>query len=68
LGLQGKSLPDRVHREFETYLKCGRLEHGSLRVRCDECHFDRLEPPPRTQTLFAEHSHDRGKGALCQCA
>jgi hypothetical protein len=28
LGLQGKSLPDHVHREFEAYLKCGRLEHG----------------------------------------
>ena len=39
---QGKSLPTHVHREFEAYLKCGRLEHGSLRVRCDKCHFERL--------------------------
>jgi ribosomal protein S27E len=31
-----------VHREFEAYLKCGRLEHGFLRVRCDKCHFERL--------------------------
>ena len=42
LSLQGKSLPDRVHREFKAYLKCGCLEHGFLRVRCDKCHFERL--------------------------
>jgi hypothetical protein len=42
LARQGKSLPDHVHREFEAYLKCGRLEHGFLRVRCDQCHFERL--------------------------
>jgi len=42
LEFQGKSLPTHVHREFEAYLKCGRLEHGFLRVRCDKCHFDRL--------------------------
>ena len=42
LAQQGKSLPDHVHREFEAYLKCGRLEHGFLRVRCDKCHFQRL--------------------------
>jgi ribosomal protein S27E len=42
LAQQGKSLPVHVHREFEAYLKCGRLEHGFLRVRCDKCHFERL--------------------------
>jgi ribosomal protein S27E len=42
LDQQGKSLPDHVHREFEAYLKCGRLAHGFLRVRCDKCHFERL--------------------------
>ena len=42
LAQQGKSLPAHVHREFEAYLKCGRLEHGFLRVRCDTCHFERL--------------------------
>jgi hypothetical protein len=44
LDRQGNSLPDHVHREFEAYLKCGRLEHGFLRVRCDKCHFERLVP------------------------
>jgi ribosomal protein S27E len=42
LGHQGKCLPEHVRREFEDYLKCGRLEHGFLRVRCDKCHFERL--------------------------
>lgn len=33
LAQQGKFLPDHVHRELPAYLKCGRLEHGFLRVR-----------------------------------
>ncbi len=39
---QGRELPRYVQREFEDYLKCGRLEHGFLRVRCDTCHAERL--------------------------
>ena len=35
---QGRPLPDYVQREFEDYLRCGRLEHGFLRVCCDTCH------------------------------
>ncbi len=35
-------LPGYVQREFEDYLKCGRLEHGFLRVRCENCHEERL--------------------------
>jgi hypothetical protein len=27
-----------VRSEFEEYLKCGRLEYGFLRVRCENCH------------------------------
>jgi hypothetical protein len=42
LAQQGKYLPDHVHREFEAYLRCGRVEHGLLRVRCDRCYFERL--------------------------
>ena len=30
----GRALPKYVQEEFEAYLKCGRLEHGFLRVRC----------------------------------
>jgi ribosomal protein S27E len=31
-----------VQQEFEAYLKCGRLEHGFLRVRCESCHAEHL--------------------------
>ena len=39
---QGKSLPSYVVQEFEDYLKCGRLEHGFLRVRCESCQHEKL--------------------------
>jgi ribosomal protein S27E len=38
----GRTLPQFVRREFEEYLKCGRLEHGFLRVRCTDCHAEKL--------------------------
>ena len=42
LSVQGKQLPGYVIREFDDYLKCGRLEHGILRVQCDTCHHEKL--------------------------
>jgi hypothetical protein len=42
LAEQGRSLPAYIEQEFEDYLKCGRLEHGFLRVRCEHCHHERL--------------------------
>jgi len=42
LAAQGNALPGYVEQEFEEYLKCGRLEHGFLRVRCDACHAEHL--------------------------
>jgi hypothetical protein len=33
LAVEGRTLPRYVQREFEEYLKCGRLEYGFLRVR-----------------------------------
>lgn len=39
---QGRTLPKYVQQEFEGYLKCGRLEHGFLRLRCEGCHAERL--------------------------
>jgi ribosomal protein S27E len=38
----GRALPRYVQEEFEAYLKCGRLEHGFLRVRCEDCHAEKL--------------------------
>lgn len=39
---QGHSLPLHVQKEFDEYLKCGRLEHGFLRVQCSTCHHEWL--------------------------
>ena len=38
---QGKTLSSHIKKEFEAYLKCGRLEQGFLRVRCEDCNHDR---------------------------
>lgn len=38
MARDGRPLPDYVQREFDEFLRCGRLEHGFLRVRCDNCH------------------------------
>ena len=42
MARQERPLPDYVQREFEDYLRCGRFEHGFLRVRCDTCHGEHL--------------------------
>jgi len=42
LTSHGKLLPAYVTKEFDEYLKCGRLEHGFLRVRCESCHDEKL--------------------------
>src|SRR5690606_27894951 len=39
---EGKPLPRYVEEEFEAYLKCGRLEEGFLRVRCEGCRAEKL--------------------------
>ncbi len=42
LKAEGRTLPDYVQREFTDFLKCGQLEHGFLRVRCESCHREKL--------------------------
>ncbi|MGB5279143.1 MAG: transposase zinc-binding domain-containing protein, partial [Gammaproteobacteria bacterium] len=42
LAEQGAILPRYLEREFEACLKCGRLEHGFLRVQCNNCHAEHL--------------------------
>ena len=42
LAARDRTLPAYVQREFEDYLTCGRLAHGFLRVRCSDCHAERL--------------------------
>jgi len=41
LASHGKHLPAYVTKEFDEYLKCGILEHGFLRVKCEYCHDER---------------------------
>jgi len=35
-------LPKFVEREFEEYLRCGRLEYGCLKLACEECGHEEL--------------------------
>lgn len=42
LEAEGISLPGFVKTEFEAYLKCGLLEHGFLRVKCNACRHELL--------------------------
>jgi len=39
---QNRPLPKYVQQEFDEYLKCGRLEYGFLRVKCEQCHDEKL--------------------------
>jgi hypothetical protein len=36
------SLTSFVHSEFRSYLRCGLLKHGFLRVKCNDCRFEHL--------------------------
>jgi len=36
------SLPAFVHNEFCSYLRCGLLKHGFLRVKCNDCRCEHL--------------------------
>lgn len=39
---QAGGMPRFVTREFEAYLKCGRLEYGCLRLGCRACGYEQL--------------------------
>jgi Transposase zinc-binding domain len=40
----GVGLPRFIERELRGFLRCGLLVHGFLRVRCEDCAFERLVP------------------------
>jgi hypothetical protein len=42
MAAQGRLLPFHVQQEFFDFLKCGRLEHGFMRVQCAERHHEHL--------------------------
>lgn len=39
---EGRRIPGFVRDEFEAYLRCGRLEHGFVRVKCEEYRHEHL--------------------------
>lgn len=39
-----KPVASYVRHEFTSFLKCGVLAHGFLRLQCTGCHFERLRP------------------------
>jgi len=41
-AMAGRPLPEYIEEEFDAYLKCGRLEEGFLRARCEQCHAEKL--------------------------
>ena len=42
LEAQGQNLSRYIQQEFDDFLQCGRLKYGFLRVRCEDCHHERL--------------------------
>lgn len=54
LAVQGTPLPPYVQTEFEEFLKCGRLEHGFLRVQCERCHHERLVALAARNAVFVQ--------------
>ena len=42
MARQGMPLPAHVTQEFDDFLACGRLEHGFLRVQCEQCHTEKV--------------------------
>ena len=56
LAARERTLPAHVEREFDDYLRCGRLEHGFLRVRCADCHSERLVAGPESVPCRASSS------------
>ncbi len=40
--MAGRPLPDYVEAEFDAYLKRERMEVGFLRLRCEQCHAEKL--------------------------
>ena len=39
---QGNRVPGFVREEFAAYLRCGRLKHGFVRVKCEDCQHEHL--------------------------
>ncbi|VAW78780.1 Mobile element protein [hydrothermal vent metagenome] len=60
LAAHGTALPGYVQREFEDYLKCGRLEHGFLRFL-----FASRQPPAASRQPPGDHGSGAGYRLPC---
>ncbi|MBW6097914.1 transposase zinc-binding domain-containing protein [Escherichia coli] len=49
-----------MREEFETYLRCGVLEHGFLRVVCEQCRAERLVAFSCKKRGFCPQLRERG--------
>ncbi|MBM4218754.1 MAG: hypothetical protein FJ171_03775 [Gammaproteobacteria bacterium] len=63
----GRPLPRYVQEEFEAYLKCGRLEEGFLRVRCEQCHAEKLVAFTPAPPAPPARGRARPQAHLIQC-
>ena len=68
LAARERTLPAHVQREFADYLKCGRLEHGFLRVRCMDCHAERLVAFSCKRRGLLRASCPPPSGPACGCS
>jgi hypothetical protein len=62
-----RPLPDFVQQEFEAFLKCGRLEHGFLRVQCHSCKHEDLVAFSCKKRGLLRASCPRPTGSLRLC-
>ena len=53
--LEGKRLPQHVTKEFESFLRCGILAYGFLRLRCEDCHKDITDDKLKFDEFFARY-------------
>ena len=54
-----RTVPRFVERELRSFLECGILAHGFLRVHCDACGRDRIVPfscYPQQETICSSNS------------
>src|SRR5262245_38167473 len=55
-----RPVPGFVEDEFRSFLQCGVLEYGFLRLRCETCHKDRLLAFSCKNREFAHLAADAG--------
>ena len=65
LEADGGSLHPFVKQEFDDYLKCGRLEHGFLRAKCDACSHEHLVAFSCKRRGFCPSCGARSRHTVC---